>query len=103
MLEIQAHANIGRILTPHKSVIIDVPDNESIEIHDENTLPDKWNQENSSSARTFGNHWLSETKTALVIVPSVIARLDKNVLINPLHPRKLFGINGSLISTSVEK
>lgn len=86
MLEILAHANIGRIPTSHKLVIVDVPDKVSIEIHDENTLPDNWDQENSSSARTFGDQWLSEARTALLIVPSVIARLDNNVLVNPLHP-----------------
>lgn len=85
MLEILAHANIGRIPTSHKLVIVDVPDDVSIESHNENTLPDGWDQENSSSARTFGDQWLSEARTALLIVPSVIARLDKNILVNPFH------------------
>jgi len=86
MLEILAHANIGRIPTSHKLVIVEVPDSVSVEIHDQNTLPDKWDQENSSPARLFGDQWLSEARTALLIVPSVIARLDNNVLVNPLHP-----------------
>ncbi|MGZ8955920.1 MAG: RES family NAD+ phosphorylase [Methylovulum sp.] len=86
MLEILAHANIGRIPTTHRFVAVEVPDNVSVEFCDEHSIPVGWDSENSASARAFGDQWLKEARSAVLVVPSVIARLDRNVLVNPLHP-----------------
>ncbi|MBU2571108.1 MAG: RES domain-containing protein [Gammaproteobacteria bacterium] len=86
MLEILAHANTGRIPETHQYVIVDVPGSVSVEIVEENQLPEGWDSENNAPARAFGDQWLNQARTAIVIVPSVIARLDQNVLVNPLHP-----------------
>ena len=85
MLEILAHANIGRIPATHRYVVAEVPDNISVENYDEHSLPAEWDSENSTSARAFGDQWLNEARSAVLIVPSVIARLDRNALVNPLH------------------
>ena len=71
LLEILAHANIGRI---------------SVASYDEQSLPVGWDSENSASTRAFGDQWLKEERVAVSVVPSVIARLDRNALVNPLHP-----------------
>jgi hypothetical protein len=42
--------------------------------------------ENKTPARAFSGQWLNETRSAILAVPSVIARLDQNALVNPLHP-----------------
>lgn len=86
MLEILAHANTGRIPETQQYVIVDVPGSVSVEIVDENQLPEGWDSENNVPARAFGDQWLNQARTAIVIVPSVIARLDQNALVNPLHP-----------------
>ena len=86
MLEILAHANTGRIPETHLYVIVDVPGSVSVEIVEENQLPEGWDSENNVPARAFGDQWLNQARTAIVIVPSVIARLDQNALVNPLHP-----------------
>ncbi|MFA6051773.1 MAG: RES domain-containing protein [Methylobacter sp.] len=86
MLEILAHANIGRIPATHRYVVAEVPGNISVESYDEHSLPAEWDSENSTSARAFGDQWLNEARSAVLIVPSVIARLDRNALVNPLHP-----------------
>ncbi len=86
MLEILAHANTGRIPETQQYVIVDVPGSVSVEIVEENQLPEGWDSENNAPARAFGDQWLNQARTAIVIVPSVIARLDQNVLVNPLHP-----------------
>jgi len=67
-------------------VVAEVPDGIPIETQDTESLAPGWNLENSSYARTFGNQWLQEERTAILIVPSVIARLDANALVNPSHP-----------------
>ena len=86
LLEILAHANIGRIPTTQRFVVADVPDSVSVASYDEQSLPAGWDSENSASARAFGDQWLKEGRAAVLIVPSVIARLDRNALVNPLHP-----------------
>jgi RES domain-containing protein len=86
MLEILAHANIGRIPATHRFVVVEAPDGVSVESCDEHTLPSGWDSENSAPARAFGDQWLKEARSAILIVPSVLARLDQNALVNPLHP-----------------
>lgn len=86
MLETLAHASIGRIPATHRFLIADVPDGVTIERHDVNALPHGWDAENSSSARGFGDQWLKESRSAILLVPSVVAKLEWNALVNPLHP-----------------
>jgi RES domain-containing protein len=86
MLEILAHANIGRIPTHHRFVIADVPQAVTVERRDASSLPYGWDVEANSSARSLGDQWLSEARSAILLVPSVIAKLEWNALVNPLHP-----------------
>jgi RES domain-containing protein len=86
MLEILAHANIGRVPETHQYVIAEVSEDVSVEILEGGTLPEGWDLENTASARARGDKWLNESRSAILIVPSVIARLDRNALVNPHHP-----------------
>jgi RES domain-containing protein len=87
MLEILAHANIGRVPTTQRYVIADVPEDVSIERHDATSLPAAWDSESTAAARRFGDRWLSEMRSAILLVPSVVARLEWNALVNPAHPQ----------------
>ena len=86
MLEILAHANIGRIPTTHRLVIAEVPTDVSIEHYNDSMLPAGWDTETSNFAKEFGDQWLREARSAILVVPSVVARLDWNALVNPNHP-----------------
>ncbi|MEE9424118.1 MAG: RES domain-containing protein [Methylococcales bacterium] len=86
MLEVLVHANIGRIPQNHRYVVAEVPDTVSVEHCGSNKLPAGWNTDNHSIAKTFGTLWLNELRSAVLIVPSVIAPLDRNALVNPHHP-----------------
>ena len=85
MLEILAHANIGRLPTSHSLVVAEVPEGISVESLDTDALPSDWDTENRASARALGDQWLKEARTVILVVPSVVARLEKNALVNPLH------------------
>jgi RES domain-containing protein len=85
MLEILAHANIGRVPVTHRFVVADVPSDVMIERLDASTLPDGWDAENSQSARCYGDLWIQEARSAILLVPSVVARLEWNALVNPQH------------------
>lgn len=86
MLEILVHANIGRIPTTHRYVMADLPDDVKVERRDPEMLPSGWDAEASTAARIFGDLWLSEARSAVLLVPSVVAKLEWNALVNPAHP-----------------
>ncbi|MFI4940309.1 MAG: RES family NAD+ phosphorylase [Burkholderiales bacterium] len=86
MLEILAHASIGRVPATHGFVSVEAPETVSIERHDAFSLPLDWDSDNIAIARAFGDAWISEARSAILLVPSVVARLDSIALVNPLHP-----------------
>lgn len=86
MLEILAHANIGRIPMTQQYVVATVPEDIVIERHDHTSLPFGWEADTISAARAFGDLWLTEVRSAVLVVPSVVAKLEWNALVNPAHP-----------------
>ncbi|MBP7393500.1 MAG: RES domain-containing protein [Zoogloea sp.] len=87
MLEILAHSGIGRVPTTHRYVIAEVPESVSVERYDATSLAEAWDAESTTSARRFGDQWLSGMRSAILLVPSVVARLEWNALVNPSHPQ----------------
>lgn len=45
-----------------------------------------WDAPDAAVARSFGQAWAAETRSCVLLVPSVVARIERNVLINPAHP-----------------
>ncbi len=86
MLEGLAHAGIGRV--PRTQVVVEIAIAEAltIEHRDESSLPAGWNDADLRVARAFGDAWIRELRAAVLVVPSVVARREGNVLINPRHP-----------------
>ena len=85
MLEILAHAGIGRVPKTQVAVQISIPASVSIEQIDEADLPAGWDHADLRVARAFGDDWLRSARSAVLIVPSVLARKENNVLLNPQH------------------
>ena len=56
-----------------------------IERHDENDLPSGWDHGDLRAARAFGNDWVRERRSAALVVPSVVARREGNLILNPQH------------------
>lgn len=86
MLETLAHAGIGRVPPTQQYIMVDVPDVLPVERHDATTLPDGWDTEDSAVARRFGDEWLASRRSLVLVVPSVVARLECNAVVNPAHP-----------------
>ncbi len=86
MLECLAHAGIGRVPRTHVAVEIVITTAVTVERHDESGLPVGWDHADLRVARAFGDAWIRELRTAVLVVPSVVARREGNVLINPRHP-----------------
>ncbi len=45
-----------------------------------------WDSKDQRTARLFGSHWMEQKRSAVLLVPCVVARMERNVLINPDHP-----------------
>jgi RES domain-containing protein len=45
-----------------------------------------WDSVSYETTRAFGNAWYDQRRTVVLIVPSVVTRLERNILINQEHP-----------------
>jgi RES domain-containing protein len=86
LLECLAHAGIGRVPRTHVAVAIAIAEAVVVERYDESVLLAGWDHADLRVARAFGDAWIRERRTAVLVVPSVVARKEGNVLINPQHP-----------------
>ena len=62
-----------------------IPAGTSYEVVDVDAVPG-WHLPESSSARRFGHDWYAGRRSAILLVPSVVTRVERNVLINADHP-----------------
>ena len=86
ILEMLAHANLNRLPRTQAYVEIAIPGDIGIERVGINDVPG-WQHEDQTAARRFGDQWLSELRTAVLMVPSIVTQgMEHNVLINPMHP-----------------
>ncbi|MBI3154893.1 MAG: RES domain-containing protein [Burkholderiales bacterium] len=85
MLECLAHAGIGRMPRTLVAVEIIVAAGVRVERHDAGSLPAGWDDADLSVARAFGDAWIRTRRTAVLVLPSVVARREDNVLLNPQH------------------
>jgi RES domain-containing protein len=84
LLEILVHAS-GSVPQSQGYVEIEIPSGLSIEEITQDDLP-RWDAPSFDAAQAFGDQWYDERRTLVLIVPSVVTRVERNVLINQEHP-----------------
>jgi len=84
MLEKLVHGS-GQLPPNQHFVEITIPNGVPYEILDVARLPD-WASAAATSSKDYGDRWQASRRSLLLIVPSVVARVEKNFLINPHHP-----------------
>ncbi len=85
VLEVLVHANLGRLPRTLAWIEITIPDEISIETVTAEMVP-RWDWHDLSAARAFGDQWLEERRSPVLVVPSFVTRgRERNVLINPEH------------------
>ena len=89
LLEKLVHGS-GRLPPNQHHITVTIPRGLTYEMFSPPTLPG-WDRMPATVSKTFGERWCLEKRSVILIVPSVVARLDNNILINPAHPafRKL--------------
>lgn len=84
LLEKLVHGS-GRLPPNQHYIEITIPRGLSYEVFSPPSLPG-WDAMPPTASKAFGEQWCIERRSVILIVPSVIARVDSNVLINPAHP-----------------
>jgi RES domain-containing protein len=84
MLEKLVHGN-GHLPANQHYVVISIPREASYEEVAADALPG-WGTLEPTVSRDFGAAWVRERRSAILLVPSFVARLERNVVINPAHP-----------------
>lgn len=84
MLEKLVHAS-SVIPRGQHYIRITIPNGTSYETFD-TAKHSGWDGKRETICKRFGLAWVKEARSAILIVPSIPARLDRNILINPAHP-----------------
>ena len=84
LLEILVHG-AGSVPRSQGYVEIDIPGGLSIEEITPERLP-YWDSASMETARAFGDKWYDRRRTPVLLVPSVVTRVERNLLINQEHP-----------------
>ena len=84
MLERLVHYS-GRLPEGQHYIEITIPAGTSYEVVTGDSLPG-WDRQDGRISRAFGGAWVEQGRSAILLVPSVVARLEQNVVINAAHP-----------------
>lgn len=85
LLEKLVHTNIGRIPQGQRYIDILIPRPIAIE----EIGPDEvqgWDSRGERASRAYGDRWYDERRSAVLVVPSVVTAVERNILINQDHP-----------------
>jgi RES domain-containing protein len=68
-------------------ITISIPATVQHETHDRAELPKNWRRSPApSSVAAVGDDFIRQERTAVLVVPSAVAPMESNWLINPIHP-----------------
>lgn len=84
MLEKLVHGS-GQMPPDQHSVEITIPPGVTYEQVTVHSLKD-WDHQDRQASRALGDQWFIEQRSLILLVPSVLARMERNVLIHPFHP-----------------
>ncbi|WP_259919914.1 RES family NAD+ phosphorylase [Jannaschia sp. M317] len=84
LLERLVHGS-GRLPPNQHAVQTTIPAGISYEVATKDGLPG-WDAMPPGPSVDFGAMWVHQGRSAILLVPSVVAREERNVLINPAHP-----------------
>lgn len=84
MLEKLVHYR-GRLPSNQHYIEITIPAGVSYEALDAHSLLG-WSDKDGNISRTHANAWFNDCRSAVLIVPSVVARMERNFVFNCAHP-----------------
>jgi RES domain-containing protein len=88
LVEILVHLNPQLIPSDFRLLEIEIPDDLSKEQIETAHLPPNWNTSPPLAyTQKIGDQFISESNHAILSVPSAVVSGEKNLLLNPHHPR----------------
>ncbi len=84
MLEKLVHGN-GRMPPNQHWIAITIPPGITYEVFSAAHHPG-WDDEAGDVSKAYGAAWQTSLRSLVLIVPSLVARMENNLLINPAHP-----------------
>jgi len=84
MLEKLAHGS-GHLPPNQHAIEITIPNGVSYELVEEWQVPG-WDAPSPAAAQAHGEAWWKARRSLLLVVPSLVARMERNFLIHPEHP-----------------
>jgi RES domain-containing protein len=85
-MEVLVHSNLRAVPEYHGVIAIDIPNDLDFEQLSMETMTG-WGGADFGPHRRFGDRWLQERRSAVLMVPSVVLQgREQNILINPAHP-----------------
>jgi RES domain-containing protein len=85
ILELLVHANLNRLPRTQAVIAIEIPGELAVERLAARDLPG-WDAPNQAVSRDFGDRWLAEARSAILVVPSLVTQgRENNILLNPAH------------------
>jgi RES domain-containing protein len=86
-LEVLVHVDPSLAPDDGRLLEIEVPDQLEVETGDPVSLTPDWQAYPAPvELQDFGTQWLSSVRTAVLSVPSAVMPVERNYLLNPLHP-----------------
>jgi RES domain-containing protein len=85
MLEVLVHANAGAPPAGARYASAEAGEEVPVERLDVADLPG-WDAPGLEASRAYGRRWWEERRSAVLLVPSVVTKLDWNAVVNPEHP-----------------
>src|SRR3546814_12544474 len=85
ILERLVYLPTGRVPANQVWAPVDILDTLPVETVDPDDLPG-WDAADQAASRRFGDAWHDARRTAVLLVPSAVTKIDRNVLVNPDHP-----------------
>ena len=86
LLECLAHTGIGSVPRHQAWIAIDIPVGTTVERLDPSALRG-WDDESLTISQAYGDDWVRSMRSCLLVVPSVVSRVENNVLIHAGHPQ----------------
>ena len=93
MLEKLVHYE-GEMPPNQHFIKITIPAGTSYEVANADQI-DGWAAPSGNAARKFGHGWYEQNRSAILIVPSVVARMERNIVFNTGH-KEFAGITTGL-------
>ena len=86
LLEVLVHSNLSLPPRNHRVIRIHIPEEIAIETVAVGQV-EKWDAEDMTASRAFGDKWIESKRTAVLRVPGIITQgRENNLVLNADHP-----------------